>query len=482
MSKVLVGVSNDNQEVCFNGNMLNRHGLIAGATGTGKTVTLQCLAEQFSKLGVSVFLTDIKGDLSGISKPGQLNDKIKDRIGKFPNLTFSPQANPVNFIDVMGAKGHPLRATLSSMGPLLLSRLLELNETQEGVLHIAFSYADKEGLLLLDLKDLQSLLAAMSDNAEEIKKEFGNITPASIGAIQRRLLVLKEQGAESFFGEPQFDIKDLLIKDFSGNGLINIMDATELMQRPRLYGAILLWMLSEVYEELSEVGDLPVPKLAFFFDEAHLIFEDIPKVLLDKIETVVRLVRSKGVGVYFITQSPDDVPDKILAQLGNRVQHALRSYTAADADRINKISKTFRKGGGIDIETEITSLGVGEALVSALLENGEPSEVKKVLIKPPFSQIGPISNEDRSEVIQRSPLTNKYKEVVDRESAYEMLKKKTEVKSESSIFGNSESKSSSKSKRQSPMEAFFVSVARSVGQQVGRQILRGVLGSITKKK
>lgn len=480
--KILVGVS-QGQEVFFHSNMLNRHGLIAGATGTGKTVTLQVLAEQLSKLGSSVFMTDIKGDLSGITKGGVLNEKIKARLEMFSNLTFQPAQVPVNFIDVDGLQGHPMRATPSSMGPLLLSRLLELNETQEGVLHIAFKYADEEGLLLLDFKDLKAILSLMLDNAEEIKKEYGNVSPASIGAIQRRLLVLEEQKAELFFGEPEFDIKDLLIKDFSGLGLINVLDATSLLHRPRLYGAILLWLLSEVYESLEEVGDLEVPRLVMFFDEAHLLFDEMPKALLDKIETVIRLVRSKGVGVFFVTQNATDIPETVLSQLGNRVQHALRAYTASDADRIQKIGRTFRVPKGMDINSEITNLSVGEALVSGLTDRGEPSEVTKAMIRPPFTQIGPISIEDRKIIMERSPLTQKYKSQVDRESAFEMIKKRAEKFAEAEKNEEESDASSKKSsrQRQGPVEAFIVSLARSIGSNVGRQILRGVMGGILKK-
>ena len=478
---ISVGITETKDKVQLNPAMANRHGLIAGATGTGKTVTLQVLAEQFSNLGASVFLTDIKGDLSGISKPAVASDKLKARLDKFPGVEFLPSGNPVNFMDMLGERGHPLRVTPSSLGPLLLSRMLELNETQEGVLHIAFKYADEEGLLLLDLKDLKALLSSMSDHAEEIRKEYGNVSPASIGAIQRRLLVIEEQGGDSFFGEPEFEVRDLLMKDFSGKGLINILDATKLLQQPRLYGSILLWLLSEIYESLEEVGDQPVPKLIFFFDEAHLLFDDLSKALLDKLETVVRLVRSKGVGVFFVTQISDDIPDRILAQLGNRVQHALRSYTAADADRIKKIARTFRVGKNINIEEVLTTLEVGEALVSPLSEKGEPMEVVRAMIKPPMSQIGPISDVERKDFFQRSQFFSKYSKSVDRESAFEILKKRIveggEVKGE-----EIEEKPVSKSKRQGPFEAFFISLARSIGSQVGHQVLRGVLGTMTKKR
>jgi DNA helicase HerA-like ATPase len=480
MNNILVGVESLVKEVTLDGSMLNRHGLIAGATGTGKTVTLQVLAEQFSKLGISIFLTDIKGDLSGISKEGVLNDKISERLKSFPNFQYSPTSCAVNFIDLEGKRGHPLRVSISSFGPLLLSRLLELNDTQEGILNIAFKYADEEGLLLLDLKDLESLLSVMSEHSDEIKKTYGNITSSSIGAIQRRLLVLKSQGIEDFFGEPEFDVRDLLTKDFSGNGLINLLDATNLLEKPRLYGTVLLWLLSEVFETLEEVGDQQVPRLVLFFDEAHLLFDDLSKPIQDKLESVVRLVRSKGVGVFFVTQSPDDIPEKVLAQLGNRIQHALRAYTANDADKIKKIAKTFKITEGLDIAKELTSLSVGEALVSTLLRGGEPSNVFKVKVRPPFSQIGPISELEREELTSRSPYRSKYGTTIDRESAYEILKKRAEDKMKEKD-NSSEKTTSNKSSRQGPFEAFFVSIARSVGSQIGKQILRGVLGTIEKK-
>jgi len=349
-------------------------------------------------------------------------------------------------------------------------------------MHIAFKYADENGLLLLDLKDLQSVLGAVSDHQSDIRKLYGNVSSASIGAIQRRLLVLEEQGADSFFGEPELDIRDLLVRDFSGRGLINVLDATELFQKPKLYGSMLLWLLSEVFETLEEIGDQPLPRLMFFFDEAHLLFEDLPKALLDRIETVVRLIRSKGVGVFFITQNPDDVPSKVLSQLGNRIQHSLRSYTATDADRIKKIAKTFKISDNLNIEEEITNLKVGEALVSVLGHRGEPSNVEKVLVSPPTSQIGPITEAERTEIAQRSPFLNKYAVSIDRESAYEVLKKKLEKEAELEEVEEEEKESKTKKKsRQGPLEAFFVSLARSIGSQVGRQILRGVLGTISKK-
>lgn len=475
MKNLLVGVSGDH-EIYFHGSMCNRHGLIAGATGTGKTITLQVLAEQLSMCGTSVFMTDMKGDLSGISKPGMLSEKIKSRLEHFKNLTFSGIQLPVNFIDIEGVLGHPMRVTPSSMGPLLLSRLLELNETQEGVLHIAFQYADQQGLLLLDLKDLKALLGAMLENVDSIKKEYGNITSSSIGAIQRRLLVLETQNADLFFGEPEFQVSDLLVKDFSGHGVVHLLDATTLLSRPRLYGAMLLWLLSEVYETLDEVGDLEIPRLVMFFDEAHILFDDIPRALLERIETVVRLVRSKGVGIFFITQNADDVPDAVLSQLGNRIQHSLRAFTPADTDRIKKIAKTFRSSRDVSVVDEITNLSVGEALVSGLSDKGEPMEVSKVLIRPPFTQIGPIKTEERNSMLERSMFSQKYTVSVDRDSAYEMLKKRAEESKKSDVPEQKKG-----STRQGPLEAFLISLARSVGTNVGKQILRGLLGGISKK-
>ena len=495
MEPLELGKTQEGQSVSFNPELMNRHGLIAGATGTGKTVTLQVLAENLSRIGTSVFVTDIKGDLSGLSRAGMLNDRISSRLKALGDLTFSPKANPVNFIDMFGQKGHRLKITPSSMGPLLFARLLDLNETQAGVLHIAFKYADEEGLLLLDLKDLKAVLSLVSDNAEEIRKEYGNVSPQSIGTIQRSLLVLEEQGGDKFFGEPEFDINDLLIKDFSGQGLVHIYDATELLERPKVYASFLLWLLSELFESLPEVGDLPSPKLALFFDEAHLLFNDLPKVLLERIETVVRLIRSKGVGVYFVTQNPDDIPESVLSQLGHRVQHALRAFTASDNDRIKKISKTFRVGPGLDIQSVITTLAIGEALVSGLNEKGEPCAVLRTLIRPPESQIGPITDPERSEVISRSMLTAKYNQELDRESAFEVLKKRGEetVAKEvadnqpsfwENLFGGSASGTpakASKRTRQGPGEAFVKSMVRTIGSQVGREILRGVMGTMSKK-
>ncbi len=477
MNSLLLGVSKD-KEISLPAGMFNRHGLVTGATGTGKTVTMQVLAEQLSKLGTSVLITDIKGDVSGIAKPITISERLEKRISLFSSLSFSPKGYPVNFIDVFGEKGHPLRVTPSTMGPLLLSRVLDLNETQEGVLHIAFRYADEEGLLLLDFKDLQALLKAIGENISDIKVQYGNVTPASIGAIQRRLLVLEDQGAGVFLGEPEFQVKDLLLKDFNGSGIVHILDSTKLFNSPRLYASMLLWILSELFEQLDEVGDTDAPRLVLFFDEAHLLFKDLPKNLGEKIETIVRLIRSKGVGVFFVTQSPSDVPQSVLGQLGTKVQHALRAYTPQDQAAIRQIARTFRQNPDINVEETLTSLQVGEALLSALSERGEPCPVEKILIRPPESQIGPIQDKERADILSRSMLRAKYTETIDRESAYEILKKRAE---ESLGKEEPEKQKSSRATKSGPLGAFFSSLARSVGTQVGRHVMRGILGTLTKK-
>jgi DNA helicase HerA-like ATPase len=402
--------------------MANRHGLITGATGTGKTVTLQVLAESFSLQGVPVFMTDIKGDLSGASKTGVPGKKIVERVEKLALEGYENRGFPVCFWDVFGEQGHPMRTTISEMGPLLLSRLLNLNDTQEGVLNLAFKIADDNGLLLLDLKDLTTLLEYVGNNRNEFTLTYGNISAASIGAIQRNLLVLEQQGAEHFFGEPAFNINDLLQTDAEGKGILNILSADKLMQSPRIYSTFLLWLLSELFEELPEAGDLEKPKLVFFFDEAHLLFNEAPKILLDKIEQVVRLIRSKGVGVYFVTQNPLDIPDSVLGQLGNRVQHALRAYTPRDQKAVKAAATTFRVNPELDVETAITELGVGEALVSFLDVKGIPMMVERALILPPCSQIGPITPDERKVVLQKSFIFGVYEKILDRESAFEILK------------------------------------------------------------
>jgi DNA helicase HerA-like ATPase len=465
--------------------MSNRHGLIAGATGTGKTITLQILAENFSRLGVPVFAADIKGDLSGIAAAGSKHPKIDERLAKIPLSDYVQRPYPVVFWDIFGEKGHPIRSTISEMGPLLLSNLLDLNDTQSGIIYSCFKIADDDGLLLLDLKDLRSMLTWMSDNAKELRGEYGNISSASIGAIQRKLLMLEEQGAENFFGEPAVELTSLMQSDFSGNGVISIMDASKLISRsPRVYATFLLWLLSELFEQLPEVGDPEKPKLVFFFDEAHILFDQAPKALIEKIELVVRLIRSKGVGIFFISQSPLDVPEEILGQLGLKIQHALRAFTPKDRKVIKSVSQSFRANKEIDTETVLTELGIGEALVSTLDAKGSPLPVQRTLIRPPESRIGPLKDEERNERIERSPLKGRYDTTIDRESAYEMLKKRAEELQKQQAAAEKEKATAQPKavkkgrKRQSIGEAFVKSAARSIGSQIGRRIIRGVLGSI----
>jgi hypothetical protein len=509
--------------------MANRHGLITGATGTGKTVSLQTIAENFSNIGVPVFMGDIKGDLSGISQPGGGNTKVQDRLNLLGITDFAFEGHPVTFWDVFGEQGHPLRATISEMGPLLLARLLNLNDTQSGVLTIAFKVADDNGLLLLDLKDLRAMLQYVGENAKQLTTEYGNVSPASVGAIQRGLLALEQQGGDQFFGEPAMNLDDLMQTDSNGKGLINILAADKLMTSPKLYATFLLWMLSELFERLPEVGDLDKPKLVFFFDEAHLLFDDAPDALLDKIEQVVRLIRSKGVGVYFITQNPLDVPLKVLGQLGNRVQHALRAFTPLDQKAVKTAAETFRQNPKFDTEEAITQLGVGEALVSFLDEKGIPGVVERAFVLPPHGQIGPIRPEQRRGLIASSLVYGVYEKLEDRESAYEILKGKAvaaakaqeeaEARSEAEKQAEIEmrqaekqaafeakqrekeriaaEKEAEKARREAEKEAarkareekakFGVddivegvgkTVIRSVGSSVGRQIVRGILGGI----
>jgi len=408
----------------------NRHGLVAGATGTGKTVTLQVLAEGFSRAGVPVFAADIKGDLAGIAMPGEAKEAFVKRAEQL-GLDYAPDEFPVTFWDLFGEQGHPIRTSVFEMGPLLLARLLDLNEVQEGVLNIAFRLADENPSLgdlesngLIDLKDLRELLNFVAENAQEVGTRYGNVSKPSIGAIQRQLLVLENQGAEKFFGEPALDLKDLMRTDREGRGIVNILAADKLMENPRLYATFLLWLLSELFEELPEVGDLDKPKLVFFFDEAHLLFTDAPKALMEKVEQVVRLIRSKGVGVYFVTQNPLDVPDKVLAQLANRVQHALRAFTPRDQRAVKAAAETFRKNPKLDTVTAITELGKGEALVSFLEGNGTPSVVSRALIRPPTARLGPVTPQERQRIIAASMIGKKYNEAVDPESAYEVLQKK----------------------------------------------------------
>jgi DNA helicase HerA-like ATPase len=403
----------------------NRHGLVAGATGTGKTVSLQVLAEGLSKAGVSVFAADIKGDLSGIAAEGEMKDALVER-AKGMGLNYQPDQYPVIFWDVFGEQGHPVRATISEMGPLLLARLLQLNDTQEGVLNIAFRVADEQGLALLDLKDLRAILGLVADHAAELQKAYGNVSPATVGTVQRQLLVLENQGANSFFGEPALDLADFLRTDRDGRGIISVLAADKLIANPRLYATFLLWLLSELFEKLPEVGDPEKPKLVFFFDEAHLLFNDAPKPLLEKIDQVVRLVRSKGVGVYLVTQNPLDVPETVLAQLSNRVQHALRAFTPRDQKSVRAAADTFRPNKDLDTAKAITELGKGEALVSFLEGNGVPSIVQRTMIRPPCARIGPVTPAERKAVIAKSPVKGKYDTPVDSESAYEILQKRVQ--------------------------------------------------------
>jgi DNA helicase HerA-like ATPase len=464
----------------------NRHGLIAGATGTGKTVTLQVMAEGFSRIGVPVFAADVKGDLSGISQPGKDNPKIAERVKKLNLKDFGFAGCPVTFWDVFGEQGHPVRATVSEMGPLLFSRLLNLNDTQSGVLTLVFKIADDNGLLLLDLKDLQAMLQHVGDHASEFQTQYGNISSASVGAIQRGLVALQQQGGDKFFAEPALNIDDLMQTDANGHGIVNILAADKLLQSPKVYATLLLWILSELFEKLPEVGDPDKPKLVFFFDEAHLLFNDLPAMLQEKVEQVVRLIRSKGVGVYFVTQNPMDVPQIILGQLGNRVQHALRAFTPIDQKAVKSAAQTFRTNPKLNVEKCITELGVGEALVSFLDEKGTPGIVERALVCPPHSQIGPITPEQRQQIMAGSVVAGVYDKVVDRESAYERLKGRaeqapapTQVPSQSSSwFPNLGFPSSGGRRGDSVVEAMVKSAARSVGSSVGRQIVRGVLGSL----
>jgi uncharacterized protein len=473
--------------------MANRHGLIAGATGTGKTVTLQVLAENFSLLGVPVFMADVKGDLSGISQPGGQSSKVQERVRLLKLTEYSPVACPVTFWDVFGKRGHPIRGTISEMGPVMLARLLQLNDVQSGVLNIIFRVADENGLLLLDLKDLRAMCQYVAENTAAFTAKFGNLSSASIGAIQRGLLQLESQGADKFFAEPALNFDDLLQTDSSGKGVVNILAAEQLMQSPRIYGTVLLWMLSELFERLPEVGDVAKPKLVFFFDEAHLLFNDIPPVLLEKIEQVVRLVRSKGVGVYFVTQNPRDLPDNVLGQLGNRVQHALRAFTPRDQKAVQAAAETFRANSKLDTASVLMELGVGEALVSMLDEKGEPKVVERAWIVPPRSQIGPISDAQRQQLMAASIVAGVYEQTVDRESAYERLTAihgvpgaQAEGPSKpgfwGSIFGSGSGSLPTSPKRGRPPDSLVDTMAksavRSIGSTVGRELIRGVLGSL----
>jgi len=485
--------------------MSNRHGLVAGATGTGKTVTLQVMAEALSSIGVPVFAADVKGDLSGISQPGKSSPKLDDRLKLLGLGNWQFSGCPVVFWDVFGKQGHPVRATASEMGPLLLSRILNLNDTQSGVLTLVFKIADDQGLLLLDMKDLQAMLQHVADGAKDYQTEYGNISAASIGAIQRGLVALQQQGGDQFFGEPALNIEDLIQTDTHGRGVINILAADQLLQSPQLYATFLLWLMSELFEKLPEVGDPEKPKLVFFFDEAHLLFNDLPAVLQSRIEQVIRLIRSKGVGVFFATQNPTDVPENVLGQLGNRVQHALRAFSPRDQKAVKSAAQTFRSNPKLNVEEVITQLAVGEALVSFLDEKGIPGVVDRAMIYPPHSQIGPITPDQRAAIIRGSIIAGVYEQAVDRDSAYEKLKGKVAA---SATAANAPAVNTSQSapaqpaasgqgnwmqeagavltnvlgpgtgRRETVAQAMVKSAARSIGSTVGRQIIRGVLGSL----
>ena len=467
--------------------LANRHGLITGATGTGKTVTLQVMAEQFSAIGIPVFMADVKGDLSGLSMPGTMNPKLKARIDALALGEFSFAGCPVTFWDVFGEQGHPVRATVSEMGALLLARLLNLNDTQARVLTLVFKIADDNHLLLLDLKDLRSMVQYVGDNSRKFTTEYGNISTASIGAIQRGLLAIDQQGGDRFFGEPALNIADLMQTDEKGQGIVNILAADRLLAAPKAYATLLLWLLAELFEELPEVGDPEKPKLVFFFDEAHLLFNDAPPALMEKIEQVMRLIRSKGVGVYFITQNPLDIPDTVLGQLGNRVQHALHAFTPRDQKAVKTAATTLRANPELDVEKVIGELGVGEALVSLLDEKGRPTVVERAYILPPHSRIGPATADERRVTMQRSLVAGVYENTIDRESAHEVLKARREATAAAatptaggSVLDNvlGGVLGAGNSRRQSAGEAMVKSGARTIGSEVGRRIIRGVLGSI----
>jgi len=492
----------------------NRHGVVAGATGTGKTVTLQIMAQGFSDAGVPVFCADVKGDLSGVSQIGAPNEKLTARAADM-GLTLTPRAAPTVFWDLYGQKGHPIRTTISEIGPVLMARMLNLNDVQEGVLTVVFHVADKERLLLLDLEDLRSLLAYVGENADRIGREVGNVAPASVAAIQRSLLQLEQQGGADFFGEPALKLEDMIRVGLDGRGQVNVLDSTRLMNSPRLYAAFLLWLLSELFEQLPEVGDPEKPRLVFFFDEAHLLFNDAPRALLEKVEQVVRLIRSKGVGVYFVTQNPADIPDSVLAQLGNRIQHALRAYTPSEQKGLKAASQSFRVNPTFDTAEAIQALGVGEALVSVLDDKGAPTVVARTKIRPPASRLGPATDAERAAVMAASPVRGLYDQVVNRESAEEILaarhaaadQAEAQVKAQADAVKAAEVQAKADEKaakerakeqaraaprpapaprartsnRQTPMEALTKSVLRTAGSTITRELLRGVLGSLKKR-
>lgn len=497
MTDPLLIAQNDHQSLYLLPQMANRHGLITGATGTGKSVTLQTLAESFSRIGVPVFLSDIKGDLSGLAKTGGGNAKVEARLAQLQPEGYRHRAYPVTFWDVAGEQGHPVRATVSDIGPLLIGRMLNLNEVQQGVLTLVFKIADDNGWLLLDFKDLRAMVQHVGDNAKSFTSEYGNISAASIGAIQRGLLELEQQGAEPFFGEPMLNIDDLMQTDRDGCGMINILAADRLMAAPKVYSTLLLWLLSELFEHLPEAGDLDKPRLVFFFDEAHLLFNDAPPALIGKVEQVVRLIRSKGVGVYFVTQNPTDVPDKVLSQLGNRIQHALRAFSLRDQKAVRAAAETMRDNPALDEQAAITELGVGEALVSLLDEKGRPTVVERAWIVPPQAQVGPISSRERQHVVQTSLLAGQYETAIDRESAYEKLKGRVAQRQPADAQPTTQPATENRDaglgdllggiltggghrarQPQSIGEALLKSAARTIGSEVGRQLIRGVLGSL----
>jgi uncharacterized protein len=488
-------VAKSKLDLCLLPQYANRHGLIAGATGTGKTVTLQRIAEGLSRIGVPVFMADVKGDLAGLSQPGEAKGKIKERLASL-KLEIPFEACPVVFWDAFGTQGHPVRTTISEMGPLLLARMMGLNETQAGVLTLAFKIADDNGLLLLDLKDLRALLQHVGDNAKQFTTQYGNISSASIGAIQRGLLAIGQQGGDKFFGEPALNLDDMMQTDAKGHGVINVLAADKLMTSPKLYATLLLWLLSELFERLPEVGDPEKPKLVFFFDEAHLLFNDAPAALLEKIEQVVRLIRSKGVGVYFVTQNPLDIPDTVLGQLGNRVQHALRAFTPRDQKAVKSAATTLRANPKLDVEKAITELEVGEALVSFLDDKGRPTVVERAFVAPPGTRIGPVTAQERDKLIKSSPVAGVYDKAQDRESAYEKLTQRVAEELPKEKPGKAQAPQPASAsgggimdiltgstgprggRREGAVEAATKSAARSIGSQIGREIVRGVLGSI----
>ncbi|WP_438467910.1 helicase HerA-like domain-containing protein [Streptococcus pluranimalium] len=491
MTEIKVGVGKE--PIMMQLNMLNRHGLIAGATGTGKTVTLKVLAEQLSLAGVPVFLADIKGDLTNIAKEGALTDKLSQRLEKIGDNDFEPQAFPVRLWDVLGQAGHPVRATISEMGPLMLSRLLGLNDTQEGILNIVFKIADERGWLLIDLKDLQAILKEVYDHASDYSAIYGNIAKQSVAAIQRGLLVLEQEGGEVFFGEPALELTDFIVTDDKGQGMVNILNATKLFQSPTLYATFLMWMLAELYETLPEVGDLDKPKFVFFFDEAHLLFKDAPKVFVEKVEQMVRLIRSKGVGIFFITQNPLDLPESILAQLGNRVQHALRAYTPKEIKAVKTAAETFRQNPAIDTAEAITSLEVGEALISFLTPDAQPAVVERGFIIPPKSSFDVLSAMEIQVLINQSDLYDKYTEAVDRESAYEILdakvadeaaQKAAEDKKKADEKAAKEAEKEERHRARKPKSEFEKArdtFVNSAIRTVSRELVRGILGSLRKR-